>query len=213
MEAETTIGGMKTLFRYFFRGLLFLGPLAITGYVLYLIVRGLDRMLPMGVPGLGILLAFAAVTLFGFLASTLIGGAIVGRVERLLAKLPLFKLLYTSFRDLISAFVGKEKKFDKPVAVTVVPGSSMRALGFVTRNKLAFRGFEGHVAVYFPQSYNFAGSVLVVPEEHVEPLDVASGDLMTFIVSGGVSGQTSARSDDEFETEHGLKTVDLGEAR
>jgi len=42
--------------------------------------------------------------------------------------------------------------------------------------------------VYFPQSYNFAGNLVIVPRDQVEPLKVATTDLMTFIVSGGVSG-------------------------
>jgi hypothetical protein len=44
------------------------------------------------------------------------------------------------------------------------------------------------VAVYFPQSYNFAGNLLIVPRDQVEPLELNSVDMMTFIVSGGVSG-------------------------
>lgn len=197
---------MKTLVRYFVRGLLVLGPIAITAYVVYFVVKTLGGMLPTPLPGLGLVLTVGGITLVGFLASTVIGNAIVTRSESLMGRLPLFKLLYTSFRDLIGAFVGKKKKFDKPVAVTIVPGGSVKALGFLTREKLAFSGFEGHVAVYFPQSYNFAGNVLICPREQVEQLDVASGDLMTFIVSGGVSGHTAHRSDHEFETEHGLGT-------
>lgn len=45
-----------------------------------------------------------------------------------------------------------------------------------------------HVAVYFPQSYNFAGYLAVVPREQVEALNVSSAELMTFIISGGISG-------------------------
>ncbi len=197
---------MKKLLRYFVRGLLVLGPIAITAYVIYVVVTMLGGMLPDSVPGLVLALTVAGITLVGFLASTVIGNAIGTRSEKLLGRLPLFKLLYTSFRDLIGAFVGKQKKFDQPVAVTLVPGGSVKALGFLTRDKLAFSGFGGHVAVYFPQSYNFAGNVFICPRDQVEPLDVASGDLMTFIVSGGVSGHTARRPDHEFETEHGLET-------
>jgi uncharacterized membrane protein len=60
--------------------------------------------------------------------------------------------------------------------------------GFVTRQGLGALGFPTHVAVYLPQSYNFAGQLIIVPSDQVEPIDVPSGELMTFIVSGGVSG-------------------------
>jgi uncharacterized membrane protein len=58
-------------------------------------------------------------------------------------------------------------------------------LGFLTRDKLTF--LEDHVAVYLPQSYNFAGNVIICRRDLVTPLDVNSADLMAFIVSGGVS--------------------------
>ena len=72
-----------------------------------------------------------------------------------------------------------------PLALT--PGG-VRILGFVTRDALHALGMPEHVAVYFPQSYNFAGQLLVVPRDHVEILDVPSSEVMTFIVSGGISG-------------------------
>jgi uncharacterized membrane protein len=53
---------------------------------------------------------------------------------------------------------------------------------------LEFLGLLNHVAVYFPQSYNFAGNLLVFPKEQVRPLEAESTEVMAFIVSGGVSG-------------------------
>jgi len=44
------------------------------------------------------------------------------------------------------------------------------------------------MAVYIPQSYNFAGNLIVVPKEQVIPIDIDSGKVMTCVVSGGVSG-------------------------
>ena len=61
-------------------------------------------------------------------------------------------------------------------------------LGFVTREDLAGLARDKAVAVYFPQSYNFAGSVVIFPRERLTPIDADSGDVMKFIVSGGVSG-------------------------
>ena len=58
-------------------------------------------------------------------------------------------------------------------------------------------GLSDHVAVYFPQSYNFAGNVLVVPRNKVRPVEVDATLAMTFIVSGGVSGgPPSAKTND-----------------
>jgi uncharacterized membrane protein len=98
-------------------------------------------------------------------------------------------MIYTSVKDLIGAFVGDKKSFDKPVLVTISPSSNIQVIGFITRESLENIGFSDKVGVYLPQSYNFAGNLLVVPREQVTPLDVDSGDIMAFIVSGGVTAQ------------------------
>jgi uncharacterized membrane protein len=116
-----------------------------------------------------------------------VGKSVFQFTDRMLSGMPLVKLLYTSIKDLIRAFVGDHKSFDQPAVVTVVPGGP-RVLGFLTRDALHMLGMPGHVAVYFPQSYNFAGQLAVVPREHVELLDAPSSEVMTFIVSGGISG-------------------------
>jgi uncharacterized membrane protein len=122
------------------------------------------------------------------LTSNVVGRSVFETGERALGKVPLVKLVYSSIKDLIGAFVGDRKSFNRPVSVRPFPESSVRMLGFVTRDSLLALDLPDHVAVYLPQSYNFAGSVFLVPRTLVEPLDVASSELMTFIVSGGVSG-------------------------
>jgi len=77
------------------------------------------------------------------------------------------KLLYTSIKDLIAAFMGEKKRFDQPVIVTLTPGGHAEAIGFVTRSSMEFIGLMDSVAVYFPQSYNFAGNLLVFPKDQV----------------------------------------------
>jgi uncharacterized membrane protein len=179
---------MKMLLGYFWRGCLVLLPVAFTAYFAYFVVATFDRLFPVGIPGLGLALALVVITLVGFLTSNVIGRAVVDAAERWLTSLPLLKLIYGSIRDLIQAFVGDKKRFDQPVALTLLPGTRSRLLGFVTREALEKLGLTDHVAVYVPQSYNFAGSLWIVPREQVERLEVSSTDLMAFIVSGGVSG-------------------------
>ena len=41
--------------------------------------------------------------------------------------------------------------------------------------------------MYVPQSYGFAGQLVVVPRDQIRPLDAESADVMAFIISGGVS--------------------------
>jgi uncharacterized membrane protein len=178
---------LKTLVRYFLRGCLVTAPLGLTIYIVWFVLSAIDRLMPLAVPGLGLLATVVLITLIGVLTSNVVGRTAVDVADGLLGRLPLVKLVYTSIKDLVSAFVGDKKRFDVPVAVTI---SSMgaRVLGFVTRDELARLGMPDHVAVYFPQSYNFAGSLLLVPREQVEILPLPASEIMTFIVSGGVSG-------------------------
>jgi uncharacterized membrane protein len=179
---------LKRLVGYFVRGCLVLAPLGLTVYILFTILHAIDQLLPIGIPGVGLLLTVCLVTLVGMLTSNVIGRSVVETTDRALKKLPLVKLIYTSIKDLINAFMGDKKSFNRPVAVTLNPMSGVRALGFITRDGLHALDMPLHVSVYFPQSYNFAGYLAVVPRDQVEALDVNSAELMTFIISGGVSG-------------------------
>lgn len=173
---------------YFLRGALVTAPLALTLYIIAWLLSAIDQILPIPVPGLGLVITVVGITLVGFLTSNVVGRGVLEVIDRFLKRLPLVKLVYTSIKDLIGAFVGEHKSFDRAVAVRLSADSPIRVLGFATRPELSALGLPKHVAVYLPQSYNFAGNLLVVPAELVEPLDLPSSELMTFIVSGGVSG-------------------------
>jgi uncharacterized membrane protein len=179
---------LRKLPTYFLRGALVTTPLAATLVIIGWLLRTIDRILPIGIPGVGLILTVVLITLAGFLTSNVIGRGVLDATDRFLKRLPFVKLVYTSIKDLIGAFVGERKSFDRAVAVRLSRESPLRVLGFVTRPGLAVLGMPHHVAVYLPQSYNFAGNLLIVPSDLVEPLDVSSSELMTFIVSGGVSG-------------------------
>ncbi len=179
---------MNQMVRYFVRGCLATVPIVLTLYILFALVTGMDAWLGVGIPGLGLLLAIVLITLIGFGLSNVVGRRIFHLMDRQLARVPLVKLLYTSLRDLVGAFMGERKKFGRPVAVRPNPAVDIKWLGFLTREDLSPLGLPHHVAVYCPQAYNVAGQVLVVPRDSVEPLSVPSSELITFLVSGGASG-------------------------
>jgi len=190
---------MKRILRYFLRGLLVSVPIGLTILLLVYVVTTLDGLFAglfnIQRRGLGLCLGVAAtlgvITLIGFSASNFVGRTMFGLVDRLFTKVPIVKILYTSIKDLVAAFVGEPKKFDRPVLVALGDNLRAKALGFVTKDDLERIGLPGHVAVYFPQSYNFAGNLLIFPAEAVTPLEMSSSEAMTFIVSGGVAGPAS----------------------
>ena len=178
---------MKKLSKYFFEGLLVLVPLVVTIYVVYAIFSKIDHLFRFQVPGMGVVVTLISITAVGFIASNFVTRKLLQLVESLFTRLPLVKMIYSSIKDLISAFVGDKKSFNKPVLVQLSRDSGAGVIGFVTADDLAGLGIAGSVAVYLPQSYNFAGNLIVVPQEQVAPLEADPGDVMSFVVSGGVS--------------------------
>lgn len=178
---------MRRLLQYFLRGLIFLAPVVVTLYVCWALFVRVDRWLGLPIPGAGFVATVALVTLVGFLASNFLTRSLLGWLDGLLERLPFVRLLYSSTRDLLNAFVGERRRFDRPVLVELVPGAPMRALGFVTQGTLDVLGLAGYVAVYLPQSYNVAGNLLFLPASAVTPVPLESAEVMAFIVSGGVT--------------------------
>ncbi len=195
---------MRSLMRFFFQGLLILLPVVLTIYLVYLIFTALNETVfsaigslltlffPALEPGLSTTLAGTAVTLLVITATGLIGSLYLGRylmgyVDRFLDRIPLVKLLYNALKDLFNAFLGETKSFDKPVLVYLSEDKRIKAMGFMTRESMESFGLEDEVAVYLPQSYNFAGNLIIVPKTQVERLDVAASQVTAFVVSGGVS--------------------------
>lgn len=172
----------------FFEGLFLVVPVAVTIYVVFIVFNFIDGWLNIPIPGIGFILTIVMLVLIGRLASNVFFRGALGSLEKILTRTPFVKLVYTSLKDLIEAFMGEKKRFDQPVLVTLTPGGHAEAIGFVTRQNLDLLGLEDRVAVYFPQSYNFAGNLLIVPRSQIRPLHADSADIMTFIVSGGVSG-------------------------
>jgi uncharacterized membrane protein len=92
-----------------------------------------------------------------------------------------------SIKDLTEALFGDRKKFNQPVSIKLSDESSIEILGFLTEENTDFLGEKEKVAVYIPQAYNFAGNLVLVPIQNVKKLNVGAKEMMTFIVSGGLS--------------------------
>lgn len=174
----------RRLLNYFLKGLLISLPI----YATYRIIRGsletLDAVLAFETKGLGFLIVISTITFLGFIGSTIITRPVIDLMDDLFSNIPLVKVIYTSIKDLIEAFVGDKKKFNKPVLVELTPG--IFKPGFITQDDLAFMGLAGMVAVYLPHSYAFSGNVFLVEKEKIKKFEGESGDLMKFIVSGGI---------------------------
>jgi len=184
------------LFRYFLQGLLFTAPLAMTVYALWWMFSFIDELLldyitewiGFRIPGLGLLIIAVVVTTIGFLGSTIVFYPVLNYLDSLISRTPVIKILYTSFKDFLSAFVGKDRKFTEPVLVRFSKDADMEKIGFVTSKDLAHLGIEsGKVAVYFPYSYTFTGTLFVVPTSNIRPINASPTEVMKFLVSAGIT--------------------------
>jgi uncharacterized membrane protein len=182
---------MTRLLNYFLRGLVVVVPLALTVYVCVVIFTTIDGWLGswLGLPlkGIGFVLTMVLITLVGALASSFITRSVISALDRTFDRLPFVRLLYSSAKDMLNAFVGEKRRFDKPVLVAVSADKAVKVLAFLTSDSLVSLGAADHVTVYMPQSYGFAGHIIVVPADRVERIDADAAEVMAFIISGGVT--------------------------
>jgi uncharacterized membrane protein len=197
---------MKRIFAIFLQGLVAILPLAVTlVLILWLgsaaertLGAGIKRLLPeawyvtgMGV-GAGLLVIFAV----GLLVNVWGVPRLVRLLERQVDRIPLIKTVYGAVRDLLG-FFGKPGGLGAVNKVVIVSfgASGIRAVGLLTRDRFddlpAGLGGEGVVAVYLPYSYQVGGVTLIVPREHVRPIDMSLEDAMRFIVTAGVKNLPS----------------------
>lgn len=183
---------MSWLARYFLRGLLVTAPVVLTGYVCWWLIRAVDRTLDFGIPGLGILVTVAGITLIGLLASNLATRGLLGWMDRGVEKLPFVRLVYTWTKDLLNAVVGERRRFTRPVRFRLDQRLDVWTLGFITADTLEHLGMPQHVAVYVPFSYSLSGRVFLVPGSQVEAIPASGTDMLAFIISGGVASSAGA---------------------
>ncbi len=178
---------MKRIVGYFFQGLLYAVPLGLTIYLFYIAFTFLDGLFPFKIPGLGILIALVLITIIGFVGQWMISQPFISLFTRLIEKMPLVKVIYSSIKDLLSAFVGKEKKFTSPVLVKISSNKDIERIGFITQKSLKDLNIENKIAVYLPSSYGLLGELYIVPAANVTAIDIHPAEVMKFIVSGGIS--------------------------
>lgn len=186
----------QRILSWFLQGMLYLAPVSLTVYIIFVSFRFVDSILTdiikdivgFRIPGLGIVVILLGITIIGFLGSSLFFGKYLKFFDKMISQAPLVKVIYTSIKSFISAFVGKDRRFTEPVLVKVNRQSDIEKLGFITQKDLTNLGISRNkVAVYLPHSYNFSGNLFIVPVENVTPINAPSAEVMKFIVTAGVT--------------------------
>ncbi len=189
--------------RYLIAGLLVWIPLAITIWVLDLIVGTLDRtllllpsswrpdaLLPFHIPGFGLLLSLLIVLATGMLAANIIGERLVRWWHGLLNQIPIVRSIYSSVKQISDTLLAKRGQSFRKVVMIEFPQRGQWTLGFVVGSpgaKIAAVTAENAITVYVPTAPNpTSGYVLVVRPEDVSEVDISVDDALKFHISLGV---------------------------
>jgi uncharacterized membrane protein len=178
---------MRTIFRYFLRGVLFVLPLGLTVYIIVAAIIWVDSLIPFEIPGLGTLIILAGITVLGYLISLYISTPLLKFLDGIIMRVPVINIIYSSIKDLSEAFIGEKRKFKAPVLVEMT-STGIQKIGFITQEDLSQFGLRDKVAVYFPHSYNFSGNLFIVPVSRIERISTNSTETMKYIISAGIAG-------------------------
>jgi uncharacterized membrane protein len=191
---------MRKVIGYILNGVLVTVPIAIVVYIIYKVLVLLSipvttimesdlsarekELVGEEISPIGILILLVVLFFIGFLWAKLISEPLKVRLAKWLDKIPMYK----SIRDLMNAFVGSKKMFNKPVLVKLNAESEVEMIGFITDEDLQELSDEqeGKIGVYLPMSYSFSGHLVVVPRRNVTKIDRSSVDIMKYVVSGGI---------------------------
>lgn len=182
---------MTRLYKYFFRGLITVLPLALTIYLLYLFLAwtegvALTFLRPFiggfYVPGMGLALGILGILAIGYLVSKQRVQRFLTLVEMPFTNLPVVKSIYSSLKSFADYFSPSAKNTAQQVVVLRIPGQQLELVGLVTR-----RGTDGlpegftqgdRVAVYLPMGYMIGGYTVFVPQEWVQPIQMSVEEAM-----------------------------------
>lgn len=197
---------MKNIRAIFFQGLITFLPIALTIYVIYagiLIADSffgniLKSLLPIYIPGLGLLLTILIIFLLGLGLNNLLTGGIFKAVEKRLTQVPFIKAIYNPLRDVMNMFNkgAGPQSLKTVVLVEMVPGG-VRAMGLVTRDTFSdIPALQKHatdrVAVYIPLSYGLGGFTLLIPKSQIMQLDIPVEKAMGLAITGWVKVDQNA---------------------
>ena len=183
---------MKKIISYFLQGLLFTVPIAATVFVIYKLFIFIDgiigNQLPYYIPGIGLVIIVLLIILMGYLSGFFVRNPLFILFEKSIERAPLVKIIYSSVKDLIEAFVGEKKRFNRPVLVKLNKEADVQQIGFMTQDDLTHLGLGKEKAtVYLPFPYSFMGNLVVVPKENISPINSSGTEIMKFVISGGVT--------------------------
>lgn len=180
----------QLLISYFLRGLLVVLPIAVTIGIMSWILRGVGSYFYLDKLSFGAILLYAggvlvAIAVIGFFTKGVIAQQIMAFFEGIIEKAPGLNFIFGTTKDMTEAFMGEKKKFTKPVVIEISEG--VYKIGFLTQEDMSAVGLPDCCAVYLPYSYTLSGETTVIAKTRVRRIDLESGDVTKFVLSGGAT--------------------------
>jgi uncharacterized membrane protein len=189
--------------RYIVTGLLVWVPLALTLWVLDLIVTSMDRTLLLlpppwrperwlgfTLPGAGLVLTVLIVFLTGMLAANIIGQRLVLWWESILGRIPIVSNIYRSVKQVSDTLLAQDGHSFRRAVLVEFPQRGQWAIGFVVGSPGPGVSREldpQALAVYVPTAPNpTSGYTIIVPPGEVRDVDMSVDEALKFVISMGV---------------------------
>jgi uncharacterized membrane protein len=200
-----TQGLASRIRNYFLTGLIVAGPVAVTLWLIWWFVTWVDNLvrplipenyrpethLPVHIPGLGLIIAFVALTLLGFLTANFVGSKLVGFGESLLNHMPIVRPIYRTAKQIFQTLFSSSGSSFRHVGLVEFPSPRMWSLVFLTQSPSAEIASRlppaEHVSAFMPCTPNpTTGFFFYVPRRDVVELDITVEQAMQLIMSAGI---------------------------
>ena len=150
---------------------------------------GYQRVFGRRIPGLGFLTAVLFILFMGSIATNVLGRRILGRVERLFIRVPIFRSIYPSIKQLIESFSPEKRQSFKAVVLAEHPREGEFVFGFVTSEVLVETPGRKRemVTVFVPTNNLYLGDVIMVPRQDVISTGLSVEEGIRIILSAGTA--------------------------
>src|ERR1041384_2697983 len=198
-------GAAARIRNYFLTGLVVAGPVLVTAWLAWSFITWVDNLvrpvippvyrpetyLPWPIPGTGLVIAFFALTMLGFLTANLVGRTLVGYGESLLDRLPIVRPIYKTMKQIFETLFSKTGSSFRKVALVEFPAPGMWSLVFLSQppsGDLVKKLPTGeHVSAFMPCTPNpTTGFFFYVKRKDLIELDISVENAMTLLISAGM---------------------------
>src|SRR6516164_4386268 len=202
---RATVGMAARIRNYFLTGLVVAGPVAVTLWLVWWFVTWVDNLvrpiipmtyrpetyMPIKVPGFGLIIAFIALTLLGFLTANLVGSRLVSLGESLLSRMPIVRPIYRTTKQIFETLFSSSQSSFRRVGLVEFPAPGMWSLVFLTQPPsqviAAHLPQTEHVSAFLPCTPNpTTGFFFYVPRDDVIDLDITVEQAMSLLISAGI---------------------------